>query len=148
MEPIHLARTLALVNTALDGLVVGLGQRTYDLPGRGRRLAAQCGVAVAAGAVMAAADAVWDAATRDRTAPIDPDVIPAHESSLAIGHLVLSTACLPVWWFGRGLPERMRRGGNPRPNRTLALPLGLAYAAGAAPLWWAHARRRTDALTP
>ncbi|PRY11147.1 hypothetical protein [Kineococcus rhizosphaerae] len=146
MEPLRLARALAVVDIAAAGAATGLAQWAYDLPTRRRRLAAQVGLGLVFGGAVAASDAVWRRATADRARPVDPDVVPAHETALALRHLGLSAAGIPVWVLGRGLPERMRRRGLTRPNRLLALPVALGWAAAAAPVEWAHARDRAAAL--
>ncbi|WP_432512055.1 hypothetical protein [Kineococcus sp. SYSU DK001] len=149
MQPIQLARTLAVADTVLTGVLTGLAQCTYDLPTRRRRYAAQAALGVAGGAALMATDAVWAAAVRDRTPPPDPDgALPAHEKALLRRHLALSLAALPVWVAGRGLPAAMRRRGIERPNRLLAVPVALGWSLASAPVEWAHARDRTAALLP
>lgn len=147
MEPLHLARGLAVVNTALQASVIALVQRTYDEPRRVRRYATQGALAAGAGLLLVGSDAVWKRATRDRAPEVDPDVVPVHETMALIRQVGLASAWTPVWWFGRGLPDRLRSRGDRTPNASLALPLGLAYGASAAPLEWTQARERVAALT-
>ncbi|WP_432544738.1 hypothetical protein [Kineococcus sp. SYSU DK002] len=149
MHPSNLARTLAVVDTAVAGVVTGLAQWTYDLPTRRRRYAAQAALALAGGAVLMASDAVWTAAVRDRTPPPDPDAaLSDPERALLRRQLTISLAAVPVWVAGRGLPAAMRRRGIAQPNRLLAVPVALGWTLASAPVEWAYARERTAALLP
>jgi len=147
MEPIHLARGLALVNVVVDASFAGVGQAIYDDPRRGRRWAKWAGLGLAGGIVLNVSDAVWSRATKDRTTPLDPSVVlPAHETDVTLQQLAVAAAFVPVWWFGRGVPERLRRKGIDKPNTKLAVPLTIAFAAASAPGWFRHARARAELL--
>jgi hypothetical protein len=167
MDALMLARTLAVVNTVVDAVMVLGIQRSYDLP-RSRRLVAQCALGAGYGAVLRADDAIWAAATRgtgDEHGSVGPrpvgreratvatpapamPAMPAHEVTLILRLSAASLAWTAVRWGGRGLPEHMRRRGMTRPHRLLAPPLALAYAATTAPTRWAHAHDRAAAAGP
>ena len=165
MDALTWARTLAVANTVADAAVVWAGQRSYDLPHRRRRLGVQCAAGAGYLGVLLAGDALWAAATRhlsqeqeqERAAP-EPvahepaahlpgtsPALPAYEVTLALRLCTTSLAWSALWWAGRTVPDRMRRRGVARPNRLLAPPLALAFAATTAPTWWAHARDRAAA---
>ncbi|WP_432562334.1 hypothetical protein [Kineococcus sp. SYSU DK003] len=147
MEPLHLARGLAVLNTVVDGSLIAVGQAVFDEPSRGRRWVKWCAVGAVGGLVLAASDAVWNAATREHAPAPDAGVSwPVHETTVTLRQFTVAAAATPVWLLGRGLPERLRRRGVDRPNRLLGVPLGIAYAAATGPGWFRHAHDRVAAL--
>ena len=149
MDPLTLARALAVTNTVLTGALVGTAQAVFDVPGRPRRFLAWSLLGAGGGAALAASDAVWARATRERTAsPAEGVVLAAPESGLLVGHLAVAAATTPLWLVGRGVPGRLRERGVRRPNALLAVPLGIGYAALVAGVERTYARERTAVLTP
>jgi len=147
VEPLPLARALAVVNAVLVGAAVGVAQRAYDAPGGSRRLRTWTVLTAGAGAGLVASDAVWEAATRSHAAPPAPDVVlAAPEAGLLVGHLAVVAVAAPVWLAGRGVPDRLRRRGVRRPHHLLAVALGVSWTVAAARVEWTHARERTAAL--
>ncbi|MEZ0491388.1 hypothetical protein AB2L28_03975 [Kineococcus sp. TBRC 1896] len=147
MEPLTLARTLSVVNTALAGAAVGTAQAVFDVPDRSRRFLGWSALVVAGSAALVASDALWGRATGERTVPPADDVVlAAPETRLLLGHLAVAAVTTPVWIVGRRVPSRLRERGVRRPNFLLGVPLGLGYAALVAGVERTYARERIAAL--
>ncbi|WP_432547119.1 hypothetical protein [Kineococcus sp. SYSU DK004] len=142
MDPLRLARALAVVNTVADGLVVAGYQRTYDLPRSRRRLGLRAALVAGYAAVLAADDLVWAVETGARPPQPEDAALQAHESALLVVTGANAVAWGLVWWAGRGVPQAMRRRGVARPNALLGPLLGAGTAITAAPGHWAYARGR------